>query len=144
MRRRGHGAHRLAAGWFAQAAYAWTRTDIIHSAIGGEGNDLPNAPHHNGSVWTRYRFTNGRLNGAMVAAGIVHVSHRFLAANNVGIAPAYTRLDLSASYEFLAGRLRIGVALPNATDRRYVTSGAGQVMWTGQPRQLVLQATTRF
>lgn len=137
-------AGRLAPGWFAQAAYAWIDSEITRSSIGGQGNDLPNAPRHNASVWTRYRFTDGPLNGAMVAAGVVHVSNRFLAADNVTIAPAYTRLDLSGSYELIPERLRLGIALPNATNRRYVTSGAGQVLWTGQARQLVLQVTTRF
>jgi iron complex outermembrane receptor protein len=137
-------AGRLAAGLFVQAAYAWTDTEITRSLIGGEGNDLPNAPHHNASIWTRYRFTSGRLTGAMIAAGLVHLSDRFLAANNVTIAPAYTRLDLSGSYELPKQRLRIGVAVPNATNRRYVTSGAGQVLWTGQPRRLVVQLTTWF
>jgi iron complex outermembrane receptor protein len=137
-------AGRVAEGLFVQAAYARTDTEITRSLIGGVGNDLPNAPHHNASVWARYRVMEGRLAGAMFAAGVVHVSNRFLAADNIAIAPAYTRLDVSGSYELERQRLRIAVAVPNVTNRRYVTSGAGQGLWAGQPRRLVLQLTTWF
>ena len=83
-----------------QAAYAWTNTEITRSAIENVGNDLPNAPQNSASIWTRYRLQNGRLAGTMFVAGIVRVSDRFLAANNLVIAPADTRLDLSGAYEF--------------------------------------------
>jgi outer membrane receptor for Fe3+-dicitrate len=51
---------------------------------------------------------------------------------------------VSGSYELERQRLRIAVAVPNVTNRRYVTSGAGQGLWAGQPRRLVLQLTTWF
>ena len=84
------------------------------------------------------------MSGAMVAAGVVHVSDRFLAANNIAIAPSYTRLDLSGSYEFPKQRLRVSIGVPNATNIRYVTSGAGQILWVGQPRRVVVQLSTWF
>ena len=137
-------AGRLAAGWFVQGAYAWTDTEIARSLIGGVGNKLPNAPPHTASAWTRYRMTEGRLAGLMIAAGVVHVSDRFMSSDNVTIAPAYTRLDLSGSYELTKRRLRFALAIPNVTNRRYVTSGTSQVLWSGQPRGLVAQVTTWF
>jgi iron complex outermembrane receptor protein len=137
-------AGRIAAGWFVQAAYAWTEAEITRSLIGGEGNRLPNAPPHTASMWTRYRITEGGLAGLMIAGGVVHVSDRFVASDNATIAPAYTRFDLSGSYELTKRRLRFALVIPNATNRRYVTSGTSQVLWTGQPRRLVGQVTTWF
>lgn len=137
-------AGRVGPGLFLQAAYAWTDTEITSALVGGVGNDLPNAPRHAANAWARYRVTAGRLAGAMVGAGIVHVGDRYLDASNVVVAPAYTRLDLSASYAFDRQRLRVGVGLLNATNRRYVMSGAGQVLWVGQPRRFVVQAGTSF
>ncbi len=61
----------------------------------------------------------------MLATGVVHVSDRFLAADNVVIAPAYTRLDVSGSYELAGPRLKLGAAVQNVANTRYVTSGAG-------------------
>lgn len=136
-------AGRVANGLFLQMAYAWTGTEIARG-LSGEGHDLPNAPRHNASVWARYRGTTGRWAGLMVSAGAVHVSDRFIAANNVVVAPAYTRLDLSSTYELPNRRARLGLAVPNATNRRYVTSGAGQILWAGPPRQVVVQMTTWF
>ena len=80
----------------------------------------------------------------MFAAGIVRVSDRFLAGNNLVIAPAYTRLDLSGAYEFEGQHVKIGVAMPNATNSRYVTSGAGTALIAGQPRRFLVQLSTRF
>jgi len=135
---------RVAAGLYVQAAYAWINTEITQSAIGNVGNDLPNAPQHNASIWARYRRQSGRLTGAMFAAGIVRVSDRFLAGDNLVVAPAYARLDLSGAYELERQHLRFSVAMPNATNTRYVTSGAGMALYAGQPRRLVVQVSTLF
>jgi iron complex outermembrane receptor protein len=135
---------RIAPALFVQGAYAWTASEITRSLIGGEGNDLPNAPHHNASLWTRYRFASGRLERTMLAAGVVYVSDRFLASNNVVIAPAYTRLDLSGSYDLRRQQLRIGVGVQNATNTRYVTSGANQAFYAGAARRLAVQVSTWF
>ena len=134
----------VAAGLALQAGYAWLRTEITRSDAGNLGRELPNAPHHSANVWARYRFREGLLAGAMFGAGVVYVGDRFIAGDNVNIAPAYTRLDISGSYELKGPRLRIGVAVPNATNARYVTSGAGRTLWTGTPRRFVAQLSTWF
>lgn len=134
----------LAPGLAVQAAYAWVRSEITRAVTPIEGNELPNAPHHNASVWTRYRLTSGPLSGTMVAAGVVYVSDRFLAGNNITIAPAYTRLDISGSYDLPRSRWKILIAIPNATNVRYTTSGTGQALFAGAPRRLVLQLATAF
>ena len=79
----------------------------------------------------------------MIAGGLIHVTDRFTARDNVVIAPAYTRLDVSASYE-LTPRLVLGLIAQNITDRRYVTSGNGAVFVAGQPRRLAVQLTSAF
>jgi iron complex outermembrane receptor protein len=38
------------------AAYAWTDTEITEDGYGNEGNRLPLAPLHSGSVWGKYDF----------------------------------------------------------------------------------------
>ena len=72
------------------------------------------------------------------------VADRFTARDNVVVAPGYTRLDGSASYELPGSRFRIGLVAQNLTDRRYVTSGAGAVFFAGPPRRLVAQLTSVF
>jgi iron complex outermembrane receptor protein len=135
---------RVAAGLFVQAGYAWTDTEVTRSDDGTLGRELPNAPNHLASVWTRYRLREGLLGGLMLSGGVVYVSDRFVAADNVNIAPAYTRLDLSGSYELRGPRLRIGVAASNVTNARYAMSGAGRQLFAGAPRRIAVQLTSWF
>jgi catecholate siderophore receptor len=84
------------------------------------------------------------LRKLMIAGGVVHVSDRFTARDNVIVIPAYTRVDGSAAYELPGSRFTIGLIGQNLTNRRYVTSGAGAVFFAGPPRRLVAQLTSAF
>jgi iron complex outermembrane receptor protein len=127
-----------------QGGYAWTRTEVTEDLAGFVGRELPNAPRHNVSLWMRYRFSESALAGLMVAAGVLHVSDRFTSASNLTVVPAYTRLDLSGTYPLSSSRLELGVAVQNATNVRYVTSGAGAVLYAGPPRRVVVRLSSRF
>ena len=63
-----------------------------YSATGVAGNALPNAPEHKANAWARYRLP-GALRRMALAAGVVHVSERFVARSNSVRAPPYTRVD---------------------------------------------------
>ena len=134
----------LAKGLGIDAGYAWTGTEITQDVSGFVGRELPNAPRHKANVWVRYRLPEGRLDHLMLATGVVHVSNRFIAGDNVTIAPAYTRLDVSGSYELAGPRLKLGAAVQNVTNIRYVTSGAGGALWAGAPRRVAFQITSSF
>lgn len=137
-----HGS--LVRGLGIDAGYAWTRTEITRDAAGFVGRELPNAPRHKANVWVRYRFPEGRLDHLTLATGVVRVSNRFIAGDNVTIAPAYTRLDASGSYELVGPRLKLAAAVQNVTNVRYVASGAGVALWAGAPRRVVFQITSSF
>ena len=127
-----------------RGGYAWTSSQITRDTSGFAGRDLPNAPPHKAELWMQYRAPEGVLKRVMLAGGVVHVSDRFTARDNLIRVPAYTRLDGSASYEFPASRFRIGLTAQNLTNRRYVTSGAGAVFFAGPPRRLAVQLTSIF
>lgn len=80
----------------------------------------------------------------MISAGVVHVSDRFTARDNEVVAPAYTRMDGSVSYELAGPRLVVGLVAQNLTNRRYVTSGSGTVFFAGAPRRLAVQLGSAF
>ncbi len=122
------------------AGYAWNQTEVTQDAAGFVGRELPNAPSHKANAWARFRFTEGNLDGLMLAAGIVYVSDRFINRDNIFIAPAYTRLDASGSY-VLTPALKLSVLLQNATNIRYVTSGAGAALYAGAPRRVAVQVS---
>jgi iron complex outermembrane receptor protein len=135
---------RLAPGLSALAGYAWTETEITRDTLGSAGRELPNAPHHKASAWVRYRFAPDVARGVMVAAGVVHVSKRFTNRDNAVVAPGYTRVDASASWEVMGPRVTLGVVCENLTDLRYVRSGSAGVLFAGPPRRLAIQMTTAF
>jgi glutaredoxin len=60
--------------------------------------------------------------------------------DNIFIAPGYTRLDASGSYP-LTPALKLSVVLENASNIRYVTSGAGAAFYAGAPRRAAVQIT---
>ena len=127
-----------------RGGYAFTSTQITRDTSGFAGRDLPNAPRHKTELWMRYRVPEGALKSVMFAGGVVHVSDRFTARDNMVVAPAYTRFDGSASYEFRGARFAIGLIAQNLTNRRYVTSGARAVFFAGPPRRLAVQLTSAF
>ena len=128
-------------GLLVNSGYAWTETEITHDASGFAGRELPNAPHHKANLWVQYRLPPGRF---MLGAGVVHVSDRFTGRNNIVLAPAYTRVDATARYELAGPRLAVGLTAENLSNRRYVTSGAGQVLFAGRPRRIAVQLTAAF
>ena len=134
---------RVTRGLTVRGGYALTSTEITRDTSGFVGRELPNAPRHKAELWMRYRFPQ-HVGGLMIASGVVHVSDRFTARDNGVVAPAFTRVDASTSYDLAGPRLTIGVVAQNLTDRRYVTSGAGAVFFAGQPRRLAVQLTSAF
>jgi iron complex outermembrane receptor protein len=135
---------RLAPGFGVRGGYALTSAEVTRDTSGFVGRDLPNAPRHKAEFWGRYRVLQGTLRGLTASAGVVYVSDRFTGRDNLIVAPAFTRLDTSASYEIVGPRLTLGVVAHNLTNRRYVTSGTGGVFFAGQPRRIALQLTTTF
>ena len=91
------------AGSGVDAGYAWTRTEITRDVAGSVGRELPNAPRHKANVWVRYRFPEGRLKHVMLATGLLHVSNRFIAGDNVTVAAASAGLDVSGSVDQARG-----------------------------------------
>ena len=134
----------IARGLTTRAGYAWTRTEITKDALGSTGRELPNAPRHKANVWMRYRFAPDVVRGLMIAAGVVHESERFTNRDNVVVAPAYTRLDASSTWELPGRRLTLGMVVENVTDLRYVRSGAGGVFFAGPPRRVAVQMSSSF
>jgi outer membrane receptor protein involved in Fe transport len=134
----------LAPGLGVRAGYAFLRTEITRDVTGFAGNELPNAPTHKFNLWMRYRFPSGVLQRLTIAGGVVNVADRYTDRTNAVLLPAYTRLDLTARYDIAGPRLTLGLNAFNLTDTRYVTSGAGRVLWAGPPRRIALELGSAF
>jgi iron complex outermembrane receptor protein len=126
------------------AGYAWCDAEITEDLAGFEGNALPNAPRHKANAWARYRFAEPWLRRLMLAAGLVHVSERFVGRDNAVRLPAFSRVDLTASVELLGPRLTLGLVAQNVGDARYVTSGTRVAFFAGPPRRLAVNLGSTF
>ena len=134
----------LTRGLGLRGGYSFTTTEVTQDTSGFVGRDLPNAPRHKAELWMRYRVPDGLFQKLMVAGGVVYVAERFTARDNAVVAPAFTRLDGSASYELAGPRLVLGLVAQNLTDRRYVTSGNGGIFFVGPTRRVAVQLTSLF
>lgn len=94
------------------------------------GNQLQGVPAYEASLWTSYNFGTEER-GFTVGGGVFYSSDRPTSnANNLYI-PAYTRLDLFASYRF-NNRTELQLNIDNVTDQRYYLVG-GFSLITPQP-----------
>ena len=80
----------------------------------------------------------------MIAAGVVHESERFTNRDNVVVAPAYTRLDASSTWELPGRRLTLGMVVENVTDLRYVRSAPEACSSPGLRGVLAVQMSSSF
>jgi iron complex outermembrane receptor protein len=113
------------------ANYSYTDVDV---KLGGQ-------PKNVASVWSKYRFAIGNVNGFSVGAGVRWVqSFRDGKAPEV---PAVTLLDLMAAYD--TQNWRYALNINNATDKVYYSTCLNRGdCWVGARRDVVASATYRF
>ncbi|MFZ4287303.1 TonB-dependent siderophore receptor [Variovorax sp. HJSM1_2] len=103
--------------------------------------NLEAQPKNNASVWTKYRFAVGDVNGFSVGAGVRWQQ----AFRNTGApeVPAVTLLDLMAAYDTTHWRYALNIN--NATDKVYMSTCLTRGdCWIGARRNIVASATYRF
>ncbi len=103
--------------------YAWTDTKITQDTRGNQGNRLPFAPLHSGSLWLKYDPQQTFLRGFSFGAGVFAADKRFGDNQNSFSDGAYARVDVMAAYKFNIGptRLTTQVNINNVTDTEYFT-----------------------
>ncbi|MDP3332512.1 MAG: TonB-dependent receptor [Methylococcaceae bacterium] len=105
------------------ATYAYADTKITKDNSGNQGNRLPYAPLHSGSLWLKYDFQPEFLKGFSLGAGVYAADKRYGDAANSFFDDAYARLDLMAAYRFNVGpsKLTTQLNINNVTDTEYFT-----------------------
>lgn len=85
------------------ASYAYLDTKITKSDSGDEGRELTGNPRHIASLWGKYTFHSGAMEGLSVGAGVRYVG-KSIANNTPGINyfenPSSTLVDAALSYDF--------------------------------------------
>ncbi len=145
------GAWQVADGLSIQGGYAWMDGEVTSSNTGNQGFDLADTPENQANLFVRYRLPALPVE---LRAGINHVGDRAfsdsagvtvfpgLLANDVTL-PAYTTLDLGATYDFGAARLELSIT--NVTDETYYTREFNDFsVFPGEPLQASLRLTADF
>lgn len=103
------------------ATYAYTDAEITRDYSGQEGNRLPYAAPHTGSLWLKYDFQEEYLDGLSMGGGIYLADRRYGDTANSYSDSGYARLDLYTAYRYKLGahRLIAQLNLNNITDAEY-------------------------
>jgi iron complex outermembrane receptor protein len=101
-------------------AYVVSNTDAPET----EGMRLPSTPKSSVSLWNKYTFRGGALDGFFIGGGIVHRDESFLSSlpRDINIkTPSFNRLDLMVGYSgtWQGKPFRVEVKVDNVTDELY-------------------------
>jgi iron complex outermembrane recepter protein len=122
---------------------------IIKSDAGFAGNRFSNTPRVQASTFASYTLAAFALPQLKPRAGVVHVGKRYGNSGNSIVLPAYTRLDLGASYA-LGKNASLDLSVENALDKTYYTamqdnnSAAADQVAVGNRRLIQLNARLKF
>ena len=110
-------------GWSVYASYAYLDGEIKESRTNAAvvGNEAPNVPKHNASLWTTYEFNAGFVPGKfLVGGGIQYASEYWADSANTARVPETVSLDSVVSYEI--NNLSLALNAYNLTDHRNYAS----------------------
>ncbi|TAJ63445.1 TonB-dependent siderophore receptor [Brevundimonas sp.] len=135
--------------WQVFGGYTWMDSELVSGAYNNVniGDPLANTPEHSFSLFTTYRV----IPSLSVGGGVYHVSDSFGGnqggagggANRV-YAPAYTRVDLFASYD-ISETASLQLNVQNAGDEAYILRTNGVHHADVAPgRQAILTLNLRY
>jgi iron complex outermembrane receptor protein len=128
--------------WQILLNYAYVSTKDVDT-----GTAFPNVPKHQGSVFTRYEFTEGPLAGFALGGGAVYMGDRpggndsnIVSQNWDFVAESYIAVDafISRNFAWRTHELTIQFNVSNLTDEEYIRGG--QTL-PSEPRRYTLSLT---
>ncbi len=135
--------------WQVFGGYTWMDSELVAGAYNNVnvGDPLANTPEHSFSLFTTYRV----IHDLSIGGGVYHVSDSF-GGNQGGAggganriyAPAYTRVDLFASYD-ISETASLQLNIQNAGDEEYILRTNGVHHADVAPgRQAILTLNLRY
>ncbi|MCA0994927.1 TonB-dependent receptor [Alloyangia pacifica] len=129
-------------GWNLRGAYSWNLAEQTEGD--NEGNDLPNAPMHNASLWANYSFAPDTvLAGLTVGGGARYIGERYGDAANTYHMEDVTLLDLQAAYA-ITEDMQVSVNVSNLTDEAYVANCGSFGCYYGDGRTVQARLTYKW
>ncbi|MCE7043616.1 TonB-dependent receptor [Dyadobacter sp. CY312] len=103
----------------------------------------PNAPRNQGSIWTKYTFTNRGINGLGLAIGGNFVTERNLSLSNTQTLPGYVVLNGGIYYKI--EKFQFQVNLNNLANKTYWVGGYDYLrLFPGAPRNFMATVSYTF
>jgi iron complex outermembrane receptor protein len=103
----------------------------------------PNAPQHQGNIWTKYTFHNRILKGLGIGAGANFVTERYVSLNQTQMIPGYGLLNAAIYYK--VDKFQIQFNLNNILDKTYWVGGYDFLrLFPGAPRNWLATVAYTF
>ena len=123
--------------------YLYLDTEITEDTDASRvGLERAGAPQHRYNMFASYTFLDGFLQNLRLSGGLTYTGESFASSQNVLVQPAFTLVDLSASYTF--GRYRLDAILSNALDEEYFNARNEFTVNAGDPRLFRVRASVEF
>lgn len=135
---------RILMNWSVMASYAYNVAEITESPNESDLNrQKPNAPMHQGNLWTKYEFDQGVLSGLGIGFGANFVTERNLSLNAIQTIPGYSLMN--AAFYYTTGNVRLQLNVNNLTDKTHWVGGYDYLrLFPGAPRNLMGTITFSF
>jgi iron complex outermembrane receptor protein len=135
---------RVLPNWSVLVNYALNDAVVSKSSNEAEvGSPKPNAPRHQGNLWTKYVVGRGRLAGLGLGLGGNFVSERVPSLNREQRLPAYALLNAAVYYNL--NKFLISLNLNNLTDKVHWVGGYDYIrLFPGAPRNWLATVAYTF
>lgn len=101
------------------------------------GREMPNAPHNQGSIWTRYSIPHGSWTGFGFGLGANYVGERSLSINTSESIPEYLLVD--AALYYTVNKVRVQFNMNNILDKTYWVGGYDYIrLFPGKPHNYLV------
>lgn len=107
------------------------------------GRQKPNAPQHQGNIWTKYTFRNRLLKGLGIGAGANFVTERYVSLNQTQMIPGYELLNAAIYYR--VDKFQVQCNLNNIMNKTHWVGGYDFLrLFPGAPRNWLATVAYTF
>lgn len=138
----------IADNWSLIVNYSFNDATITESTNEAEvGRQKPNAPRHQGNLWTKYGFSRGPLSGLGVGFGTNFVAERLgsivPAGQDSKLFPGYQLFNAAVYYR--VNRMQVQLNINNLTNKTHWVGGYDYLRaFPGAPRNLLATVSYTF
>ncbi|WP_252273384.1 TonB-dependent siderophore receptor [Pseudomonas subflava] len=124
------------------ASYTKLDPETTKTSVPAEKDKVPaNVADEMASLWGKYQFIGGALDGLEFGAGVRHTSSSYGDNTETLEVPSYTLVDAMIGYRIQDIRLQLNAS--NLTDKEYIAA-CEYYCWYGNRRNVIASATYEF